>query len=153
MTVNGDDNLIAGNIKSGVDIFGVLGSFEGEGGGSCQVAHGSVSVSKTTTAQEVANISGLSFQPTFVLFFKSGSQQATTTSNWYITGGFRNGENTTGFFYIRKASSTSTSSNASFGNSYLTITMTSDGFTVSTGSAITSSVFLVSGTYYYYAVG
>lgn len=33
VTVNGDSNLVAGNIKSGVSIFGVSGSYEGSGGG------------------------------------------------------------------------------------------------------------------------
>lgn len=33
-TIKGDSNLVAGNIKSGVSIFGVNGSYEGSGGGS-----------------------------------------------------------------------------------------------------------------------
>ena len=32
-TIKGDSNLVAGNIKSGVSIFGVAGTFEGSGGG------------------------------------------------------------------------------------------------------------------------
>ena len=34
ITVKGDANLVAGNIKSGVSIFGVNGTYEGAGGGS-----------------------------------------------------------------------------------------------------------------------
>lgn len=33
VTVSGDSNLVAGNIKSGVSIFGVAGTYEGNGGG------------------------------------------------------------------------------------------------------------------------
>lgn len=33
-TIKGDSNLVASNIKSGVSIFGVAGSYEGSGGGS-----------------------------------------------------------------------------------------------------------------------
>ena len=34
ITVKGDSNLVAGNIKSGVSIFGVTGNYQGTGGGS-----------------------------------------------------------------------------------------------------------------------
>lgn len=36
VTVEGDDNLVADNIKSGVSIFGVNGTYEGSGGGSAE---------------------------------------------------------------------------------------------------------------------
>lgn len=35
-TIKGDSNLVAGNIKSGVSIFGVAGTFEGSGGGGVE---------------------------------------------------------------------------------------------------------------------
>ena len=43
--VNGDANLLAENIKDGVTIFGVTGTFEGSGGGGVQTANISVTSS------------------------------------------------------------------------------------------------------------
>lgn len=54
VTVKGDANLVAGNIKSGTTIFGVTGTYEGSGGGSIgEVFRGEVIPTKETTYEEL----------------------------------------------------------------------------------------------------
>ena len=50
VTVKGDSNLVAGNIKSGVSIFGVNGTYVGSGGGS-----GDTSVEDSLVTRTVSN--------------------------------------------------------------------------------------------------
>lgn len=47
-TIKGDSNLVASNIKSGVSIFGVTGSYEGSGGSGGGVNLGTCTVTVTT---------------------------------------------------------------------------------------------------------
>lgn len=58
-TIKGDSNLVAGNIKSGVSIFGVAGSYEGSGGSS---GGGSVETCNVHIA------TGISTQGRFVVY-------------------------------------------------------------------------------------
>lgn len=56
VTVNGDTDLVPGNIKSGVNIFGVDGSYEGSGGGGLTVATGT-----TTSGAIETGLSSISY--------------------------------------------------------------------------------------------
>lgn len=66
VTVNGDADLVPGNIKSGVNIFGVDGNYEGSGGGGLTVATGS---STPESGQTIGTIeTGLSSIAYLVLY-------------------------------------------------------------------------------------
>ena len=52
-TIKGDANLVAGNIKSGVSIFGVAGTYEGSSGAS-----GGIQAQHITSASDTITISG-----------------------------------------------------------------------------------------------
>ena len=65
-TIAGDGNLAAGNIKKGVSIFGVTGSYEGEG----KVLEGTVNITEESTApQTLMNISNVPFTPKYVILY------------------------------------------------------------------------------------
>ena len=57
-TIKGDSNLTAGNIKSGVSIFGVSGTYTGSSGGSGSVSLQSKTVSPSESTQTVKPDSG-----------------------------------------------------------------------------------------------
>ena len=62
-TIKGDANLVAGNIKSGVSIFGVSGSYEGSGSGDTSAEDGFItkSISGAYTNNRVTTIGSYAF--------------------------------------------------------------------------------------------
>ena len=62
VTVKGDANLVAGNIKSGVSIFGVSGTYAGSGGGDTSVEDGLITRTLTSyTNNRVTTIGSYAF--------------------------------------------------------------------------------------------
>ena len=57
ITVAGDNNLVAGNIKNGVSIFGVSGTYTGSGGGSVSL-QAKTNISPTESSQTITPDSG-----------------------------------------------------------------------------------------------
>ena len=88
-TVKGDANLIAGNIKKGVSIFGVAGSFDGPGGGGG--SGGGIQAQHITSGNETITISGTGTVKVWGYGHKSGGYMGTTYSfvgDGYYSGGY-----------------------------------------------------------------
>lgn len=84
VTINGDANLVASNIKSGVAIFGVSGSYTGSGGTS------NIQTQHITSASDPITISGSGTVKVWGYGYKSAQYTGTTYSfvgDGYYSGG------------------------------------------------------------------
>lgn len=72
-TIKGDANLVADNIKSGVSIFGVAGTYEGGSGAS-----GGIQAQHITSADEAITISGSGTVKVWGYGYKSAQYRGTT---------------------------------------------------------------------------
>lgn len=99
-TIKGDSNLVAGNIKSGVSIFGVSGSYEGEGGSGgapSTIVAGDTPVASSSTLAATINSTSMTATGISITIKKAGTYRfkfgagRTSTSGTWTTQLYKNG--------------------------------------------------------------
>lgn len=164
-TIKGDSNLKAENIKSGVSIFGVAGSYEGNsgGGGGTDVKIATGSITNATVEfyrnTELFSVSGLGFKPK-TLVVHSSMNTSSTLNDTYVYRFSSCYMNDAGEFrcaYLTRGSSTNAGSVYLYNttsSSVFTLTVNDDGFTVESGPGDSSRYkFYIPKNIYYIAIG
>ena len=99
-TISGDANLIAGNIKKDVTIFGTTGTYEGSGGSSknVQVLQSTNRTNTTSLAKALGDLT-VSKTGTYDIYWSGGRSNTSSSYTWgtrlYIDGSGYGTENTT----------------------------------------------------------
>lgn len=153
VTVNGDANLKAANIKKGTSIFGVAGTLES----GYRVATGSYTAGEYTERfNKGITITGLAFKPSLVFFYGAGDSQYSSISSMKFLRSIEIGATNT---YVYDDTYTDEDSEeeytaiirANLSSSTVFGTLNDDGFTIQ--SASSCYIYLEAGhTYYYVAI-
>lgn len=150
-TISGDANLVAGNIKNGMSIFGVTGTYTGEGGSS-DVKTGTLSVASnvnTSTSTKITDTSAIGFTPKAFLFYRSDRSATSNHVNQasFITLGTS--------YYIRTMTRYSSNALSTSGNTNNWTTQTA-GYLYFNNNTVyfrsSSSYILPSGTWNWVAI-
>ena len=129
-TILGDANLVAGNIKSGVPIFGVTGSYTG--GGSATVKSATASTSSNATS---ISFTGVSASPK--MFVCMLDAQSSLGSTRYVIAVDYDGTTTRGTYGY----SSSNTRYAYYSNSYFTWSYSGTTLTINTNSSTNGGYF------------
>ena len=143
-TIQGDANLVAGNIKSGTTIFGVTGTYSGGGGGSATVDTKTVTASNRPSTLSFTSMKGepimFALKATFTMTSSSSTYYYVDSMRGYLSNGsysvqgrlFRMGS-------TRQTEQVQTGYSATYSGGTLTLT--------STGNRTTSPGCFYNGSY------
>lgn len=153
VTVNGDANLLAENIKSGVSIFDVLGTLASGGGSELQVAVGTFNPTSLQLSTTPINITGLGFKPKYVFIHTYNSRfflSVSKSKTYFVDAFYLEESNDLYGTEVYASGATKVEDlNLRYIQNY-TVSVTSDGFVLSSNGS-SAQAWIV--TYQYIAIG
>ena len=163
VTVDGDADLKAENIKKGVNIFGVVGTLVAESGGESsgyQVATGVFNVASQVSEANAtaATVTGIPFKPRMLLIQKAGSVSISISSigknKYYFCGYEQYADDDIYYQYVNYTGSSASRARANSTSTIYKIEVSEDGFILKRGtsSSTTYHYYIGTGDYTYVAI-
>lgn len=123
-TISGDSKLIASNIKKGVSIFGVTGTYEGSGSANI----GTKTITPSSETSSTLSFTGLSGEPiAFFLRNISTMSSSSSSSSRYVFNMLYDGSSVKGNEYVRSGNINPITSGYSYTYNNGTLTLRSTG--------------------------